>query len=86
MSSYPNERFLVTTDWLAAHLNDPELRIIDPRGAGRYAEGHIGGSVNLPVARLDDPAAPIRSTLLPAERFGVLAGNLGIRNTDTIVI
>ncbi|MSQ28599.1 MAG: sulfurtransferase [Dehalococcoidia bacterium] len=86
MSSYPNERLLVTTDWLAAHLNNADLRIIDPRGAGRYAEGHIAGAVNLPVARLDDPAAPIRSTLLPAERFEVLAGNLGIHNTDTIVI
>ena len=86
MSSYPNERFLVGTDWLAAHLNDPGLRIIDPRGAGRYGEGHIPGAVNLPVARLDDPAAPVRSTLLPAERFGTLAGNSGISNSDTIVI
>jgi thiosulfate/3-mercaptopyruvate sulfurtransferase len=86
VSAYPNDRFLVTTEWLAAHAADPDLRILDPRGAGRFAEGHILGAVNLPVARLDDPAAPVRSTLLPPERFGMLVGNLGIRTSDLIVI
>ena len=86
MASYPNAAILVSPEWLAAHGDDPQVRVVDARGAGRYAEGHIAQAVNLPVARLDDPGAPVRSTLLPADRFGVLLGNLGISNGDTVVI
>ncbi len=86
MADYANAQFLVSTDWLAEHLSDSGACIVDARGAGRYAEGHLPGAVNLPVARLDDPAAPVRSTLLPAERFSTLVGNLGIGSDDPVVI
>jgi thiosulfate/3-mercaptopyruvate sulfurtransferase len=45
---------LVTTDWLAAHLNDPRVRIADVRwylfekdktGQSEYTRGHIPGAV-----------------------------------------
>ena len=50
-------RDLVTTDWLARHLDDPALRIadvrwyLDPARKGReaYARGHIPGAVFLDV-------------------------------------
>jgi len=50
-------RDLVTTDWLARHLDDPALRIadvrwyLDPARNGReaYARGHIPGAVFLDV-------------------------------------
>ena len=29
----PTDPFLVTTDWLEAHLNDPDLRVVDIRGS-----------------------------------------------------
>ena len=87
MADYANAQFLVSADWLAEHLNDSGACIVDAaRGAGRYAEGHLPGAVNLPVARLDDPAASVRSTLLPAERFSTLVGNLGIGSDDPVVI
>lgn len=46
------EKPLVTAEWLAAHLGEPDLVIIDCRsqaGAGpeAYAEGHIPGAVYL---------------------------------------
>jgi len=55
---------LVSTDWLAAHLSDPDLRVadvrwyLDPARTGRdaYAAGHIPGAVFLDVDR--DLSAP----------------------------
>ena len=86
MAGYSRSDILVSPQWLKEHQNDPAVRIVDTRGAARYAQGHIQNAVNLPVARLDDPANPVRSALLPAERFGVLLGNAGIGNQDTVVI
>jgi thiosulfate/3-mercaptopyruvate sulfurtransferase len=55
---------IVTTDWLAAHLDAPDLRIVDVRwymddpGRGRqaYLEGHIPGAVFMDVDK--DLSAP----------------------------
>ena len=30
MAGYANEAALVSTDWVAEHLNDPAVRLIDP--------------------------------------------------------
>jgi thiosulfate/3-mercaptopyruvate sulfurtransferase len=46
---YPNADLLVSVDWLANHLDDPTLRIIDMRHAEIYNHGHIPGAVNVPV-------------------------------------
>ena len=55
---------LVSTDWLAQHLHDPDLRVVDVRwyldparrGRDAYAPGHIPGAVFLDVER--DLSAP----------------------------
>ncbi|MBI2887261.1 MAG: sulfurtransferase [Chloroflexi bacterium] len=86
MAGYPRAELLVSPQWLADHLNNADLKVIDARGAGRYTGGHIPGAANLPVARLDDPTSPIRSALLPAERFGTLLGNAGVSNQDRVVV
>lgn len=86
MADYPRNDLLVEAEWLASRVDDPNVRIVDARGAGRYAEGHIKNAVNLPVARLDDPSAPVRSTLLPADRFATVVGGSGIGTGHTVVI
>ena len=48
---------LVSTDWLAARLDDPNLRVVDVRwyldparqGRAEYEQGHIPGAVFLDV-------------------------------------
>jgi thiosulfate/3-mercaptopyruvate sulfurtransferase len=58
--TFVNRQYLVETDWLAAHLDDPELRIVDctqylpgytddvaittVSGRDNYAQGHIPGA------------------------------------------
>ena len=86
MADYPNQKFIVTPEWLAAHVDDPDVRIIDTRGTPQYGAGHIKNAVNFPVARLDDPAKPGQGALIPAERFATVFGNLGIGSDDLVVL
>lgn len=60
--------YLVSTDWLAEHLDDPSVRIVDcrmyfdgRRGIDAYDQGHIPGAVfldwSIELATKDDPIA-----------------------------
>lgn len=40
---------IVSTDWLAERLNDPELVIVDVRPEDFYATGHIPGARNIDI-------------------------------------
>jgi thiosulfate/3-mercaptopyruvate sulfurtransferase len=57
-TQYLNEHLLVSVEWLADNLDDPNLRIIDMRDAEIYNDGHIPGAVNVPmnniVATIDE--------------------------------
>src|SRR3712207_9480202 len=61
-------RFLVSTDWLAEHQDDPAIRIVDCRyyfdgrvGRDEYDKGHLPGAVYLDwsteLATKQDPIA-----------------------------
>ena len=88
---------LVSTDWLAAHLNDPNLRIVDVRwylfekdktGLGEYLNGHIPGAVFLDIeTALAAPRGqgPGRHPLPKPEVFAEAASRAGI-SPDTHVI
>ncbi len=52
LSQYPNAKILTDTTWLAAHLNDPTVRVLDVRPAQEYQQGHIPGAVNVPVSTI----------------------------------
>ena len=40
------DQLLVSTDWLAANLDDPNLRIVEvDENTDAYARGHIRGAV-----------------------------------------
>lgn len=46
-SSYPNGSLLRSAIWLARHLKDPNLRLIDASSLRDYQEGHIPGAVHM---------------------------------------
>ncbi|MBN1631179.1 MAG: sulfurtransferase [Thermoleophilia bacterium] len=39
---------IVTTEWLAEHLDEPGLVVIDTRSPAAYAAGHIPGGLSMP--------------------------------------
>lgn len=78
---------LVETDWLAQHLDHPQLRIIDARAdLPAYLQGHIPGAVYLHAESLRLSRGGIPGQLLPPERLAELFGQLGIDNQTTVVV
>jgi len=80
---YARPELLVDTAWLAHHLNDANVRIVDMRARG-YAEGHIPEAVFLDNNWIRNPKAP--PTFLPTPReFEALMSRLGISNTTRVI-
>ena len=84
--------YLVETDWLAAHLADPAVRIVDMRfyfdrdGREAYLAGHIPGAVWLDWTKdLSDPDNPVQYMLAPLDKFVATMNRLGIDNNTTVV-
>ena len=80
---YARPDLLVDTAWLAQHLNDTNIRIVDMRSRG-YAEGHIPEAVFLDNNWIRNPKAP--PTFLPTpQEFEALMSRLGISNTTRVI-
>jgi len=86
---------LVSTDWLAAHIADPNVRVIDasfkmpgvlPLPKDDYLAAHIPGAVFFDVDAVSDHSSPLPHMFPSAEQFGRDVGGLGIGNDDTVVI
>lgn len=86
---------LVSTDWLAARLDNPDLKILDaswymPAQArdaqAEYAAAHIPGAMFFDIDRIADTASSLPHMLPLPANFGAAVGALGIGNEDDIVI
>lgn len=90
---------LVTTAWLADHLNDPHIRIVDARwyllnptkGEADHSNAHIPNAVYLSVDRdLSAPPLPDATTgrhPLPSEEmFAETMTRFGISNNTHVVV
>jgi thiosulfate/3-mercaptopyruvate sulfurtransferase len=84
MAGYSNPDVLVGTDWVAQHLNDPEVRILESdEDVLLYDTGHVPGSLKVDWhADLNDER--IRD-YIGAPEFARLMGRLGIANDTTVV-
>ena len=94
--------YLVETEWLEQHLNDPDLRIFDctvhrwidedgvfciERGNAEYEEGHIPGAAHLDLVHdLSDPESALRFTLPTAERFAEAVSRQGVSDNSRVVL
>jgi thiosulfate/3-mercaptopyruvate sulfurtransferase len=99
---YPNSRILVETDWLAAHLHEPDLRLVDcnvrmtvkPEGGYEIAKGrddwaraHIPGADFIDlVEELSAPHPRLRFMMPSAEQFAAVVGAHGIGNRHRVVL
>lgn len=80
---YARPELLVDTAWLAEHLADSNIRIVDLRPRG-YAEGHIPEAVRLDNNWIRNPKAP--PTFLPTpQEFEALMSRLGVSNTTRVI-
>jgi thiosulfate/3-mercaptopyruvate sulfurtransferase len=86
---------LVTTAWLADHLADPDLRILDAsfflpehqRDAhADYAAEHIPGAVFLDLASFADSESALPSMVPSAEFASQRLGELGIDRETRVVV
>ncbi len=84
MAEYANPGVLVDTAWVADHLNDPNVRLVESNeDILLYDTGHIPGAIKIDwVADLNDP---VTRDYLDRERFEQLLGAKGISNDTTVV-
>src|SRR2546430_14508299 len=76
---------LVGTDWLAEHLNDPNVVVAEvDENPDVYDEGHIAGAVKLHWR--EDLQDPVERDLVEKEEFERLLGERGIGNGTTLVV
>ncbi len=81
---YTHGDTLVSTDWVAAHLNDPAIRLVESNeDTLLYASGHIPGAVH--VDWTSDLNDQIRRDYITREGFERLASRLGITPETSLV-
>ena len=86
---------VVTTEWLAAHLGEPDLRVIDAtwylpvlkRDAGaEYLTAHVPGAVYFDIDAVKDTSNPLPHMLPEASGFAAAVGALEIGDGDRVVV
>jgi thiosulfate/3-mercaptopyruvate sulfurtransferase len=84
MAEYAHPEVLVDTSWVADHLGDSKVRIVESNeDILLYDQGHIPGAVKLDwVGDLNDPVV---RDYLDRERFEKLLAAKGISNDTTVV-
>lgn len=82
--SYARPEYLVDTEWVAQHLEDPNVRIIESdEDPLLYAIGHIPGAVQ--VDWFSTLQHPLRRDFVTKDQFEEVASKLGITNDTTVV-
>jgi thiosulfate/3-mercaptopyruvate sulfurtransferase len=82
----PNLDLLVDTDWVASHLGDDAVRIVDMRPMDDYIQGHIPGAVHLDLTAVRATTDGVRGQVAPLQTVEVVLGKLGIDVQTTVVI
>jgi thiosulfate/3-mercaptopyruvate sulfurtransferase len=96
-----SDQVLVSTEWLATHLSDPNLRVVDIRGHvipaseppphyfnhfADYQKSHIPGAAFVDwVLEITDPADPRHAKIAKPERYAAAMNRIGIR-PETFVV
>ncbi len=88
-------RILVSTDWLAAHLKDPDLRVLDaswylpqmgrdPRA--EYDAGHIPGARFFDIDEISDQRSDLPHMAPPVEKFMSRMRAMGVGDGHQVVV
>ena len=86
---------LVSTEWLAAHLDSPGLAILDAShhlpaaerdAKAEFAAGHIPGARFIDLASLTDEGSSVPQALPRPDQLAARLGLLGVESGDTIIL
>src|SRR5215467_34388 len=92
---YARPEALVETEWLAAHRDDPQVRIVDasfklpgvtPTAKEDYDRGHIAGAVFFDIDDIAEPGTSLPHMIPSPELFAQKMGALGIGEEDRVIV
>jgi len=92
---YAHPEALVSTEWLAAHLDDPHVRVLDssfklpgitPTAREDYDRGHIAGAVFFDIDDIAEPGTSLPHMIPSRELFERKMEGLGIGDDDRVVV
>jgi len=92
---YTNPQALATTEWLADHLGDSKVVVLDGTShlpttgrdaAAEFADKHIPGAMRFDIDLVSDQTATLPHMLPSPERFAELVGAMGITNDSQVVV
>ncbi|WP_394689251.1 3-mercaptopyruvate sulfurtransferase [Hoeflea sp.] len=95
MTDTDTSPFVVSFDWLSERLGDPAVKIVDAswylpaqnrNGAEEFAAARIPGAVFFDQDKIVDPGSSLPHTLPAPELLARAAGELGLSESDTIVV
>lgn len=90
--------FFVAGDWLAEHINDPDVQILDARMAppsgpqaqrdipAEYLAEHLPGAILFDIEALSDHTSPLPHMMPRPEAFAVAMRERGIHSDKHLVI
>lgn len=93
--SYVNPEALVGTEWLAAHLNAPDVRVVDASwhmpaanrdARAEFVEQHIAGAVYFDIDDIADSDSPLPHMLPSPEKFASRVRKMGLGDGNRIVV
>jgi thiosulfate/3-mercaptopyruvate sulfurtransferase len=84
-TNYAHPEVLVTTDWVAQHVNDPNIRLIEVDvDTTQYEQGHIRGAIGWNwQTQLQDP---VRRDIVSKEQMEDYLSSAGVTPATTIVL
>jgi thiosulfate/3-mercaptopyruvate sulfurtransferase len=92
---YARPEALVSTEWLAAHLDDPHIRIVDasfklpgitPIAREDYDRGHLPGAVFFDIDDIAEPGTSLPHMIPSPELFARKMEALGIGDDARVVV
>ena len=92
---YAHPEALVGAEWLAAHLDDPHVRVVDssfklpgitPTAREDYDRGHIPGTVFFDIDDIAEPGTSLPHMIPSPELFARKMEGLGIGDDDRVVV
>lgn len=89
--------FFVASHWLAEHIDDPEIQLLDARMAPagqehlrdmaqEYRAGHLPGALFFDIEALSDHATPLPHMMPRPETFAVAMRELGVSDDKHLIV